>query len=83
MSDLIFSLLRTALQVAGTWIATTYSLTCADLPAGTACEAGDVGGAIAGLVLLGGATIWTVVSRVLQKKKYEKAVAAPAGETGL
>jgi hypothetical protein len=83
MWDLVFSFLRTGLQVGGTWIATTYALTCADLPAGTVCDDDEVGKAIAGMILVAGTTIWMVVSRILQKKKYDKAVAAPAGETGL
>jgi hypothetical protein len=83
MWDLVFSFLRTGLQMGGTWIATKYALTCADLPVGTVCESGDVGGAIAGMLAATGATIWMVASRIMQKKKYDKAVAAPAGETGL
>jgi hypothetical protein len=66
--------------MSGTWIATKYTLTCADLPSGVICESGDVGGAIAGMVLATGATIWMVVSRVNQKKKLQKAIDAPAGQ---
>lgn len=79
-TGLIGSSMRSILKILGTWLAARYAMTCADLPAGTPCTAGNEGEAIAGVLLIAGGLVASAVSSEIKKRKLEKAIAAPAGQ---